>query len=58
MSMTTKDQLVRPVAERTELDMGQAKLAAQATIDEITAQLAAGNEVNSPASTSFLLCPR
>lgn len=45
MSVTTKDELARRVAERTGLDGGQAKLAVQATIDEITAQLEAGNEV-------------
>jgi DNA-binding protein HU-beta len=45
MAVTTKDELARLVAERTGLEMGQAKLAVQATIDEITAQLAAGNEV-------------
>jgi DNA-binding protein HU-beta len=45
MAVTTKDELARLVAERTGLEMGQAKLAVLATIDEITAQLAAGNEV-------------
>lgn len=45
MAVTTKDELARLVAERTGLEMGQAKLAVQGTIDEITAQLVAGNEV-------------
>jgi DNA-binding protein HU-beta len=45
MTVTTKDELDRVVAERTGLETGQAKLAAPATIDEITAQLVAGNEV-------------
>lgn len=45
MAITTKDDLAKQVAERTGLDVGQAKQAVQATIDEITAQLAAGNEV-------------
>jgi DNA-binding protein HU-beta len=45
MAVTTKDELARLVAERTGLEIGQAKLAVLATIDEITAQLAAGNEV-------------
>lgn len=44
MAVTTKDELARLVAGRTGLEMGQAKLAVQATIDEITAQLAAGNK--------------
>jgi nucleoid DNA-binding protein len=45
MSITTKDELARQVAARTGLEMGQAKLAVEATIEEISAQLAAGNEV-------------
>jgi DNA-binding protein HU-beta len=45
MSLTTKDELAKQVAERTGLDAGQAKAAVDATIAEITAQLAAGNEV-------------
>ena len=45
MSVTTKDELAKQVAARTGLEMGQAKLAVEATIEEITAQLAAGNEV-------------
>jgi nucleoid DNA-binding protein len=45
MSVTTKDELAKQVAERTGLDNGQAKAAVDATITEITAQLAAGNEV-------------
>jgi DNA-binding protein HU-beta len=45
MSVTTKDELAKQVAERTGLDNGQAKAAVDATIAEITAQVAAGNEV-------------
>lgn len=45
MSITTKDDLAKQVAARTGLETGQAKLAVEATIEEITAQLAAGNEV-------------
>jgi nucleoid DNA-binding protein len=45
MSVTTKDELAKQVAERTGLDASQAKLAVDATIAEITAQLVAGNEV-------------
>ncbi|HEX3361609.1 MAG TPA: HU family DNA-binding protein [Solirubrobacterales bacterium] len=45
MAITTKDELAKQVAERTGLDASQAKSAVDATIDEITAQLAAGNEV-------------
>ncbi len=45
MAITTKDELAKLVAERTGLQAGQAKLVVEATIEEITAQLAAGNEV-------------
>lgn len=45
MASTTKDELAKLVAERTGLQASQAKLAVEATIEEITAQLAAGNEV-------------
>lgn len=45
MSIRTKDELAQQVAARTGLDMGKAKLAVEATIEEITAQLATGNEV-------------
>jgi len=45
MAITTKDELARKVAERSGLENGQAKLAVEATIEEITAQLAAGNDV-------------
>ncbi|MDX6623726.1 MAG: DNA-binding protein HU-beta [Solirubrobacterales bacterium] len=45
MSVITKDELAKLVAERSGLEAGQAKSALDATIAEITAQLAAGNEV-------------
>jgi DNA-binding protein HU-beta len=45
VSVTTKDELAKQLAERTGLDNGQAKATVDATIAEITAQLAAGNEV-------------
>jgi DNA-binding protein HU-beta len=45
MSITTKDELAKQVAERSGLETGQAKRAVDATIEEIIAQLAAGNEV-------------
>jgi nucleoid DNA-binding protein len=45
MAITTKDELAKQVAERTGLETGQAKRAVEATIEEITAQLAAGNEI-------------
>lgn len=45
MSVITKDELAKLVAARAGLEAGQAKSALDATIAEITAQLAAGNEV-------------
>lgn len=45
MATTTKDELAQQVASRTGLDSSQAKAAVEATIEEITAQLKAGNEV-------------
>ncbi len=45
MAITTKDDLAKLVAERTGLQGSQAKQAVEATIEEITAQLVAGNEV-------------
>ena len=45
MSITSKDEFAKQVAERSGLDGSQAKRAVEATIEEITAQLAAGNEV-------------
>jgi len=45
MAITTKDELAKLVAARTGLPASQAKLAVEATIEEITAQLATGNEV-------------
>ena len=45
MAATSKDDLAKQVAERTGLDASQAKAAVDATIEEITAQLVARNEV-------------
>lgn len=45
MSVITKDDLAKLVAERSGLETGQAKKALDATIEEITAQLKAGNDV-------------
>lgn len=45
MAVTSKDDLARAVAERSGLEVGQAKAAVDATLEEISGQLAAGNEV-------------
>jgi DNA-binding protein HU-beta len=45
MAIVNKDELARGVAERSGLDVGQAKSAVDATLEEITKQIAGGNEV-------------
>lgn len=45
MGIVNKDELARGVAERSGLDKGQAKAAVEATLEEITKQIASGNEV-------------
>jgi DNA-binding protein HU-beta len=45
MSVVNKDELARGVAARSGLEVGQAKSAVDATLAEIAAQIAAGNEV-------------
>jgi len=45
MGVVNKDELARGVAARSGLEVGQAKSAVDATLAEITKQIAAGNEV-------------
>lgn len=45
MAAITKDDLANKVAELSGLDAAQAKSAVEATIDAITAELKAGNEI-------------
>jgi DNA-binding protein HU-beta len=45
MAIVNKDELARGVAERSGLGNGQAKAALEATLEEITEQIAGGNEV-------------
>jgi DNA-binding protein HU-beta len=45
MGIVNKDELARAVASQTGLDNGQAKSAVEATLEEITKQIAGGNEV-------------
>lgn len=45
MAIVNKDELARGVAASSGLDNGQAKAAVDATLEEITKQIAAGNEV-------------
>jgi DNA-binding protein HU-beta len=45
MAIVNKDELARGVAERSGLDNRQAKAAVEATLEEISKQIADGNEV-------------
>ena len=45
MAIVNKDELARGVAERSGLETGQAKKALEATLEEITKQIASGNEI-------------
>ncbi len=45
MAIVNKDEVARAVATRSGLDNGQAKSAVEATLEEISKQIAAGNEV-------------
>lgn len=45
MAIVNKDELARGVAERSGLEVGQAKKAVEATLEEISKQIAGGNEV-------------
>lgn len=45
MAIVNKDELARGVAARSGLEVGQAKAAVDATLEEISGQIADGNEV-------------
>jgi DNA-binding protein HU-beta len=45
MAIVNKDELARGIAERSGLDNRQAKAAVEATLEEISKQIADGNEV-------------
>lgn len=45
MAIVNKDELARGVAARSGLEVGQAKAAVEATLEEISKQMADGNEV-------------
>jgi DNA-binding protein HU-beta len=45
MAIVNKDELARGVAERSGLEVGQAKKAVEATLEEITKQISGGNEI-------------
>jgi DNA-binding protein HU-beta len=45
VAIVNKEDLARDVAARINIDVGHAKLAVEATLEAITAQVGAGNEV-------------
>ena len=45
MALVGKDELIRDVAERSGLGVGEAKRALEATLEAIEQQMGAGNEV-------------
>jgi DNA-binding protein HU-beta len=58
MAIVNKDQLARNVAERTGLSGSDAKLALEATLEEITRQIADGNEVRLTGFGKFSVTQR
>jgi DNA-binding protein HU-beta len=58
MSIVNKDQLAHALAERTGLNNSQAKLALEATLEEIASQLGAGNEVRLTGFGKFSVSQR
>jgi len=45
MAIVSKDELAREVAARSGLEIGQAKAAVEAMLEEIAKQISSGNEV-------------
>ncbi len=45
MALVSKDELIRDIAERSGLGVGEAKRALDATLEAIEQQMSAGNEV-------------
>jgi DNA-binding protein HU-beta len=58
MAVVNKDELARNVAARTGLDTRQAKLVLEATLEEITHQIADGNEVRLTGFGKFSVTQR
>ena len=58
MAIVNKDELARGVAEQSGLDVGQAKAAVDATLQEISKQMAAGNEIRLTGFGKFSVAQR
>jgi len=58
VAIVNKDELARGVAEQSGLDVGQAKAAVDATLQEISKQMAAGNEIRLTGFGKFSVAQR
>jgi len=58
MSIVNKEELARDVAARGGLDIGQAKLAVEATLEAIAKQIGEGNEVRLTGFGKFSVAQR
>jgi DNA-binding protein HU-beta len=58
MALVGKDELVRDVAERSGLGVGEAKSAVEATLKAIEEQLSGGNEVRLTGFGKFSVSQR
>jgi DNA-binding protein HU-beta len=58
MGVVNKEDLARDVAARIGTDVGHAKLAVEATVEAITEQLGAGNEVRLTGFGKFSVSQR
>ncbi len=58
MAIVNKEDLARDVASRAGLEVGQAKLALEATLDAIAAQLGGGNEIRLTGFGKFSVSQR
>jgi DNA-binding protein HU-beta len=58
MAIVNKDELARGVAERSGLEVGQAKAAVDATLEEISSQMSSGNEIRLTGFGKFSVSQR
>lgn len=58
MAIVNKDELARGVAQRSGLDIGQAKQALDGALEEIAARLGAGDEVRLTGFGKFSVAQR
>jgi DNA-binding protein HU-beta len=58
VAIVNKEELARGVAGRSGLELGQAKAALDATLEEISSQIGAGNEVRLTGFGKFSVSQR